>query len=534
MATQSAIHNSYDDVPYPTQPLPQSHPNRLAGVATLFGMRPKPLAGARILELGCATGANLIPMAEQYPEATFLGIDASQRQIAAGCEAVKYLGLRNIELRKLDILAVDQSLGTFDYIIAHGVFSWVPPDVQEKIFEICRSHLAEQGIAYLSYNIYPGWHLRNVMRELAMGCAAKTDRPSLRIKQFVKVLRFFSKALVDDESAHGKLLREEIDLLLKQPVEYLFHDFLEDDNRPLYFHEFAERAATHELQYVGEAVFNTMFATNFGPAISQSLLQVSTDVISLEQHMDLLRNRGFRQTLLCHKSVELARVVSPDFLPGLYLTGEIRPENDPPDLKDGSVERFTVQRSTRTTGIIGSISTPSRFLKAALWHTSSVWPRAVSHEELLDAASARLSAAGDLVPFSPQDRTDLGHNIVQCLAMGLFEAQIHPNRFASTVSECPRASRLARWQAQTSPIVTNGRHESIKLTELNQRLLKYLDGEHDRPALLQMLIQAVDRGEISILVNGIPASRGEAVSEKLEKTLDTTLASLAVNAVLVA
>src|SRR5882724_7081536 len=108
MATQSDRHSSYDDVPYPTQPLPQSHPNRLAGVATLFGMHPKPLAGARILELGCATGANLIPMAEQYPEATFLGIDASKRQIAAGCGAIEYLGLRNIELRQLDILAVDQ------------------------------------------------------------------------------------------------------------------------------------------------------------------------------------------------------------------------------------------------------------------------------------------------------------------------------------------------------------------------------------------------------------------------------------------
>jgi methyltransferase-like protein/ubiquinone/menaquinone biosynthesis C-methylase UbiE len=534
MATQPTSHNSYDDVPYPTQSLPQSHPNRLAGVATLFGMHPKPLDGARILELGCATGANLIPMAEQYPEATFLGIDSSLRQITAGRRAIEHLGLKNIDLRQLDILTVDEGLGQFDYIIAHGVFSWVPPNVQEKIFEICRSLLAEQGVAYLSYNIYPGWHLRNIIRELAIGCAARSDPPNQRINQFVKVLRFFSKALAKDESAHSKLLRGEIDLLLKQPIGYLFHDFLEDDNRPLYFHEFAARAAAHDLQYVGEAVFNSMFAANFGPAISQSLLQVSTDVISIEQHMDLLRNRAFRQTLLCHKNVALQRIVSPEFLRGLYLTGEIQPENNPPNLKDGLVEKFSVQRSTRVTGQIGSISTPARFLKAALWHIGNVWPRAVSHEELLDAISARLSAAGDLASFSALDHTNLGHNLIQCLAMGLLDAQIHPNRFASAVSECPRASRLARWQAQSMPTVTNGRHEVILLTEVNQRLLKYLDGEHDRPALLQMLIQAVDRGEISILVNGIPASRGEAVSEVLQQTLDTSLATLAANAVLVA
>jgi len=534
MATESATHSSYDDVPYPTQSLPQSHPNRLAGVATLFGMCPKPMDGARILELGCATGANLIPMAEQYPEASFLGIDSSQRQIAAGSRAIEHLGLKNIELRRLDILAVAESLGNFDYIIAHGVFSWVPPAVQEKLFEICRTHLAEQGVAYLSYNIYPGWHLRDTIRELACSCAAKSDPPNVRISHFVKLLRFLSKSLAEDESAHGKLLGGEVDLLLKQPVGYLFHDFLEDDNRPLYFHEFAARAATHDLQYVGEAVLNTMFATNFGPAISKNLLQVSTDVISIEQNMDLLRNRAFRQTLLCHKNVELTRTIAPDSLADLYLTGEVRPENDPPDLKEGVIERFAVQRSMRTTGTIASISSPAPMLKAALWHIGSVWPRAVSHDELLDAISALLSSAGDPAPFSLQDRANLGHNLIQCLAMGLIEAQVLPDRFTSTVSQCPQASRLARWQAQTMSSVTNGRHEVILLTEVNQRLLKYLDGQHDRRALLEMLSQAVDRGEISILVNGIPASGGEAVSEILEQTLDNSLATLAANAVLVA
>ncbi|RPI58997.1 MAG: class I SAM-dependent methyltransferase, partial [Chloroflexi bacterium] len=139
--------NSYDRLPYPSLSYPQTHPDRLATLATLLGMSPAPVERCRVLEMGCAGGGNLLPMADGLPGSEFVGIDASAVQIAAGQGAVAALGLANLSLRHLDILDVDESLGRFDYILVHGVYSWVPPEVQNKILTVCKENLAPQGVA---------------------------------------------------------------------------------------------------------------------------------------------------------------------------------------------------------------------------------------------------------------------------------------------------------------------------------------------------------------------------------------------------
>src|SRR5262245_44196078 len=163
-----ALLASYEEVPYESKPISSSHPDSLATMAMLYGLQPPPLPSCRILELGCAGGGNLIPMALTLPNAQFVGIDLSPRQIADGQATITALGLGNIDLRALSILDVGPDLGTFDYIISHGVYSWVPAAVQEKILAICRDHLAPGGIAYISYNVYPGWHLRGMVRGMML------------------------------------------------------------------------------------------------------------------------------------------------------------------------------------------------------------------------------------------------------------------------------------------------------------------------------------------------------------------------------
>jgi 2-polyprenyl-3-methyl-5-hydroxy-6-metoxy-1,4-benzoquinol methylase len=166
---------SYDEVPYESHPYPQTHPSRLAAVATLFGLRPPAVETARVLELGCAAGGNLTPVAEAFPKATLLGVDASARQIGDGQRFVERLGLSNLTLKHANILDLGPDLGTFDYIICHGVFSWVQTPVQEKILDICAKHLSPSGIAYISYNTYPGWHMRGMIRDRRIGSRCRFD-----------------------------------------------------------------------------------------------------------------------------------------------------------------------------------------------------------------------------------------------------------------------------------------------------------------------------------------------------------------------
>ena len=151
--------NSYDVVPYLDRSHYSTHPDRMATIGRLLGLEPAPVEQARVLELGCANGANLLPMAANLPGSTFVGVDYSARQIAKGQAALAELGLTNMTLRHASILDVDAGLGQFDYIIAHGVFSWVPPEVQDKIYALgmVPSHLGPAALRALLLDQYKRW-----------------------------------------------------------------------------------------------------------------------------------------------------------------------------------------------------------------------------------------------------------------------------------------------------------------------------------------------------------------------------------------
>src|SRR5262249_21258700 len=157
---------SYDEVPYTSHPFPQTHPDRLATVATLMGLRPAPVQRCRVLELGCVSGGNLIPMVATLPESRFVGLDLSLLQIESGRRQAEALGLKNVELLNRNLREVGPDLGQFDYVICHGVYSWVPPEIRDKILAICSQNLAPDGVAYVSYNTYPGWHMRGMIRDM--------------------------------------------------------------------------------------------------------------------------------------------------------------------------------------------------------------------------------------------------------------------------------------------------------------------------------------------------------------------------------
>lgn len=517
MTTETTTAKSYDEVLYPSEPLPQSHPDRLATIARLFGAPCERIDRCRVLELGCGTGGNLIPMADRHPESSFLGIDISGRQIEAGHRAIAALGLTNIELAQRSILDLGDELGQFDYLICHGVFSWVTPEVQEKTLSLCHACLAPQGIAYLSYNVYPAWHLRGAIREIALQCMAAEPSPGARVARLRRSLAFLSAALAEEPTAYSQFFKDDIDFVLAQPDNYLAHEHLEEELHPLYFHEFARRAAAHRLQYLGDSVLSMMFPSNLGAKAEQDLTRFSTDLIAVEQYMDVLWNRSFRNTLLCHENVPLRRQLTPANLGGLHFAGPFRPESPAPDLASNTPEKFVTPKGVAITTAVPSV-------KAALSRLGTRWPQAVSFEELASADG----------PLSQDGRQAVGDALLQCLVPGIVEARSAPDSFVATVSVQPRASQLARTQACSTPRVTNRRHEVVTLDEVSQNTLAHLDGRHDRAALSQVLREAMARGRLSIFRNGVPLGRGEVADALLETALDGSLASLAEHALLVA
>jgi len=222
----SAPVNTYDQVPYLSLAFPQMHPDRMATTATIFGLRPPVVETCRVLELGCASGGNLIPLAAELPRATFVGVDLSVRLVVEGQDLIRQSGLGNIQIHHRNILDVNADLGVFDYIICQSVFSLTTPDVQEKILDICKRNLAPDGIAYVSYNTLPGWNLRATIRDMMIFHARQFPQPQAQLRQARESLELFSKSIDPENNPYGVQLQAEIEGLRRAPDSYLFHEFL--------------------------------------------------------------------------------------------------------------------------------------------------------------------------------------------------------------------------------------------------------------------------------------------------------------------
>jgi methyltransferase-like protein/cyclopropane fatty-acyl-phospholipid synthase-like methyltransferase len=477
---------AYDDFPYDSHSFPLTHPERLATIATLFGMQPVPVERARVLELGCSSGGNLIPMASTMPGATFLGYDLSGVQVRQAGDLIGALGIRNVTVEQRNILEVSEGPDRFDYIICHGVFSWVPENVQERIFSICSESLNPNGVALISYNTYPGWHMRESIREMMRYHARQFDDPKTQVVQSRALLDFLVKSVDAQKSPYGMHLAGELKLLSATADSYIAHEHLEHWNAPAYFHQFIERAARHDLQYLGESEFSTMVVQNLAAQVAETLSKGIRDVIRMEQYMDFVRNRAFRLTLLCHKERALDRNVDSSRLFDLQVAALAEPIDAKADVRSSLNDAF------KTPGGI-QFQTTAPLTKAALRILSAAWPRAIPFSELVGGALQMIG-----VPSAPDASRRLATDILQLYAAGTVELHSMPSAFTTSVSKAPRAGALARLQAARGSRVTNVRHESLALNDVERQLLILLDGTLGREQVIERLLAAVESGQLQL------------------------------------
>jgi methyltransferase-like protein/2-polyprenyl-3-methyl-5-hydroxy-6-metoxy-1,4-benzoquinol methylase len=479
---------SYDQVPYTSHAFPQTHPDHLATVARIFGLNTPDVAACRVLELGCASGGNIIPMAFNLPRSEFVGIDLSQQQVQDGRTAIATLGLRNTRIEHASITDIDDTWGRFDYIICHGVFSWVERAVQDKILEIAAQSLTANGVAYVSYNTYPGWHMREMSRAMMRYHASQFSEPREQVAQARALLTFLASASKDTGPYH-QVLTVEAERLNRSPDSYLFHEHLERTNLPLYFHEFIQRADAAGLQYLSEAVVSEMLTSLFPAPVAQTLERISPDLLHLEQYMDFVRNRQFRQTLLCHSSARPRRTLDPDVLRGLLLSSPARLDDTQLDLAPGVAVSFA--SGSRRATVTSPVS------KAALTVLMEQWPCAVDVDQLLDDALAR--AASFLGPASV---TEARRATLEDLFAGVMHGLIEPHTLAppctAQPSDLPRAHPVAALQARHGPFVVNAHHSMHELDALALEVLTMANGERNRDEMTALLGERLENGRESL------------------------------------
>jgi methyltransferase-like protein/predicted O-methyltransferase YrrM len=498
----------YDRTPYTSVSFPPSAPGQLAAVAHLFGLETPDVSTARVLEIGCATGGNVIPFAAAHRQARVVGLDLSPVQVELGRARARALGLSNLEFVAGDIARMDLTgLGQFDFIIAHGVYSWVPPDVQEGLLAAFRRLLAPEGVAYMSYNVYPGWKSKEVLRDAMQLASGGSATPEDKIREARGMVDFLEEVVPAD----GVLARVIAEFRAHSEGfddSYLLHEELETFNSPCYFYEMLARARAHGLTFLAEARPEAMFPGNFGPKVEEHLVEKCGGVqVLVEQYIDFAVNRMFRESLLVHTEREPQIRYNPDRtrMRELHIAAWVPPADESTRLDNSRQEYREADGATLFTNDPG--------IKAALDALSARWPWTLSRQDLVDAVHARLVGAG----LTPSDSLpDLVDNLMGVLILQgqaryrLDPVSPEPVTAPLRLDDTARAMvELTGGEAQASTF--NIWHETHILSPADRHLLPLLDGTRDRDALVESLL-AVDRE------NPIPVDRdGTPVSDEAER-----------------
>lgn len=482
---------SYDTIPYQSNFQPQIYPDRMATLATILDMKPAAVDRCRYLELGCGDGSNLIAFAFALPDSEFTGVDLSVKHIETANRAVKSLGLKNIKFLHLDVMKMSrEEYGQFDYIAAHGFFSWVPDVVRQKVLSLYSEMLMPQGVGYMSYNVLPGGYLRRMISEMMLYHTRKVPVSLEKVKEGLSILGFLRDSTPKNDY-YQTILKNEINHVLEHDAPSILHDELGEINQPFYFHEFAALAAENDLQYLCEAEYYTMPMHEYPPQTKQALDSFGDDIIRREQYIDFLRCRRFRQTLLCHADVNIKRDVEPQKLREFYIASAFTPVDQNADLKNNEPEAFRFP-----SGAVAKLE--HSLTKVVLARLGEIWTDSIKFDELLDSARQELESHGVESDDWEREIYTTCSILLELYSTGMVQLHVHQPKFTREISEFPLASPLARWQLGFGDRVTTLQMNQVEIGDtFSRHLLQMLDGTRSRLDLSKEIRKKISAGQFS-------------------------------------
>ena len=505
----------YDDLPYSSYAYQYSAPEQLAAVASFFGLPSGEVATARVLELGCGTGGNLIPIALRHPRSTVVGVDISGVQIAEGKGSIARMGLDNASLIEADLLDLDtDALGQFDYIIAHGLYSWVPPEVQDAVLALIARCLAPDGVAYVSYNTYPGWKTKEIVRDAMLMHGGARPTVNEQVGYGRSMLNFLKQTALP-----GGLVAAAVDectpSIMNGPVDYVAHEYLAPDNRPCYFYEFVERTGKHGLAYLGEAQPSMMLPSNYSQELAQQLYgALGSDQVRVEQYLDFAVSRVFRQTLLVHakRAQDLRWEVERNVLHRMHFAANLSAADGAIRL-DGQLQDFIAPPNT------GSIGASLSGLKQAMDALAKAWPGTLTREDMIRHA---MLTQGENDPVSPEILSEAVDELCERLALrGMAQVRVTPVEVAGP-SDQPIVDPAVRRQVAAllpnKKHVANAWHDAVEVSDIDRLMIPLMDGSLDRNGLVAAAAAAMREGRLpSAPANDIEAQAAARVTDMLQR-----------------
>jgi SAM-dependent methyltransferase len=454
LAMQDILRARYDAVSYHSGAIPDSHPARIGAIGRLHGLPTAAPDRCRVLELGCADGMNLLPLAERFPRSQFLGVDFTKAHIAAADEARAACNLANACFVCADLREFEPEPEAFDFVIAHGVYSWVGDDVKERLLAVCARALAPGGVAYVSYNTLPVWGFLGGLREFLLTETEREREPWRQIERARRVMAALNESIAGQPGAYSELVRQSLaDMLRKQP-DHFYHDDLAAVNDPRTFTAFTNHASAHGLQYVAEAHYATMMFEHAPAPMRAALAGLDLDFMRVQQFMDVIFQRLLRNSLLCRGEPSPDRSANPMALKDCALGLRMRPVESRVNLGPGAAMRLTGPNDL-------SLEFDQPAEKAMLSALAQAAPARTPFWQAYEAANRLLQQAG-LPSIDPA--ANLCGPLFRLFTLDALDLALMGDGDWLNTANPPAPSALMRYQAQKGAIVVNRWHEPVDLT----------------------------------------------------------------------
>lgn len=260
-----------------------------------------PPAGRRLryCELGCGRGYGTALLAAANPDMDFVGIDFNPTHIAEAQSFADKVGLANLTFLETSfgdaVASSDPVLDDFDFVTLHGVFTWVSAEARREIVDFLRTRLRPGGIAYVSYNTFPGWAAITPLQHMIREVAARSTGDSLarlgRARDMIAQLARAGCAYI----AQNPSVRSRVEHISKQDVHYLAHEFLNEHWSPIYVTQAFEQFREAKLTFIGSASIAENRLSFAVPKDMHALVTSATDLAMREQVKDLAVNKQFRR-----------------------------------------------------------------------------------------------------------------------------------------------------------------------------------------------------------------------------------------------
>lgn len=517
MSAQKAESTSYDEVPYDATGFSYTTPVHFYSIGRLFGLKPADPAKARVLDLGCAFGTNIMGPASLYPEAKFVGVDLSKKQIEVGQKQIKDLGLKNIEIKAMSILDIDKSFGEFDYIICHGVFSWVPKEVQDKILQISKENLSENGVMQISYNTLPGWNIARTFREMMTFHAGLFTDTKDKIFQARSLLDFVKDSLEDSNSPYSDLLKIHADHIAECKDNYVLHEYLEQGNSEFYFSDFMSKASDHGLQYLADSILPSMYMDNLPPKASKKLSEIS-NIIRAEQYRDFVSNRRFRNTLLCKNSQEINRNLDLSSINDAFLYMHIVHQTPLEEVDFENFKEpvdFVINNNTNC-----NVREPAQ---AAIFYVLCDEKKFIKWNDLFSKAK-KIYPKLDV----KKDAERLSADLLDLLFKGLLKIHFAGSRYTDKLSKKPKLHEFGRYQAMNNfGHCANCENDFIPIDDSRSFIFSQLDGKNTKSDVEKKFGDWMQKTGKKLYQNGKTVTdeklRNEIIADIVESQLQLAL-----------